>query len=160
MKMRNVLLSAVPLTLYAAYATTEDSSHHPDGSHGDYHRNLLAVFAGVTHHGRRNNEPALGIEYERRISEKFGVGAMVEHTFGDDSFSVYAVPFAVHHREWKFYIAPGIEDGKHGSEGMIRLGAEYAFELGGGWEVSPQIDVDFVDGDHVWVFGLTFGKGF
>jgi hypothetical protein len=36
---------------------------------------------------------------------------------------------------------------------------EYAFEVGD-FEISPQFDVDFVDGDQVLVFGLAFGQGF
>ena len=37
--------------------------------------------------------------------------------------------------------------------------AEYAFEAGS-WEISPELVVDFVDGEDVWVLGLVFGKGF
>jgi hypothetical protein len=155
-----ILLSATALLLQASVAATEEAHHEAGASEGGHHPNLIAVFTGVTHNGRRENDPALGLEYERRINERFGIGALAEYTFSDHGIWVYAVPFAYHHREWKFYIAPGVEDGEHGSERMIRLGAEYAFELKDGWEISPQIDVDFVDGEDVWVFGLTFGKGF
>jgi hypothetical protein len=52
-----------------------------------------------------------------------------------------------------------VEDGEHGSESLVRLGGEYAFEFGA-WEISPQLNVDFVDGDQVAVLGVSFGKGF
>ncbi len=55
--------------------------------------------------------------------------------------------------------APGIEDGEHGTEKLVRIGAEYGFEVKG-WEISPQVDLDFVDGDQVFVLGVTFGRGF
>jgi hypothetical protein len=42
----------------------------------------------------------------------------------------------------------------------VRLGVEYAFELSAGWEIAPQIDLDLVDGEEVWVFGLVFARGF
>ena len=125
----------------------------------DFHPNLLALFVGVTYEGSSEIDLALGIEYERRLNESFGVGVLAKHTFGDLDFWVYAVPFAYHTGRWKFYVAPGVEDGKHGSESLVRLGGEYAFEVGA-WEISPQLDVDFVDGDEVLVLGVTFGKGF
>ena len=60
----------------------------------------------------------------------------------------------------KLYAAPGIEDGHHGTEELLRLGVEYAFEMGEGWEVAPQVNVDLVDSEDVWVFGLVFARGF
>jgi hypothetical protein len=47
-----------------------------------------------------------------------------------------------------------------GTEELVRLGAEYAFEFSDGWEIAPQINVDFVDSEDVWVFGVVFAKGF
>ncbi len=135
----------------------ETTTHHE--SEHDFHPNLLALFVGLSHAGRRDNGVALGIEYERRFTRAFGVGAVIERTFGDEVIWVYVVPFAYHTGRWKFYVAPGIEDGDHGSESLIRLGGEYAYEVGG-WEISPQLDVDIVDGDQVLVWGVTFGKGF
>jgi hypothetical protein len=137
---------------------TEETAHEHAGAH-EFHPNLIALFVGVTHEGRNENELTLGIEYERRLNKSFGVGIVAEHSIGDIDFWVYAVPFAYHNGPWKFYVAPGIEDGDHGSESLLRLGAEYAFEVGS-WEISPQFDVDFVDGEEVYVLGLTFGKGF
>jgi hypothetical protein len=48
---------------------------------------------------------------------------------------------------------------EHGNEFLLRFGVEYAFDIGG-FEIAPQIDADFVNGEEVFVFGLTFGKGF
>ena len=78
---------------------------------------------------------------------------------GDLDFWVYALPFAYHSERWKFYVAPGVEDGDEGSEFLARVGGEYAFAAGT-WEISPQLNVDFVDGEEVFVLGLVFGKGF
>ena len=41
----------------------------------------------------------------------------------------------------------------------IGLVAEYAYEVGE-WEISPQLDWDFVNGEQVLVLGVLFGKGF
>ena len=48
----------------------------------------------------------------------------------------------------------------HGEEKLLRLGVEYSFELGGGWELAPQVNVDLVDSDDVWVLGVLLGRGF
>jgi hypothetical protein len=150
----------------AVYAETDDhnSKEHEsapshESAHGS-HKNVVSLFAGVTHNGRRKNGAALGVAYERLLNESFGIGVFAEHTFGDADFTVYAVAFAYRIDRWKFYVAPGIEDSdEHGTESLVRLGTEYAFEAGS-WEISPQVAVDFVDGDEVLVLGVVFGKGF
>ncbi len=125
----------------------------------DYEKNMLNVLVGVTDEGRRDNGATLGLEYERRLSKLFGVGVVAEHVFGDLDFSVYAVPLFFHTGRWKFVVAPGIETGDLGTEFLVRVGGDYAFEAGD-WEIAPGLDVDFVDGDQVLVIGLSIGKGF
>ena len=60
---------------------------------------------------------------------------------------------------WKFALAPCIEYGDFGTELLVRVAAEYAFEAGTR-EISPQLAVDFVDGEEVLILGVVFGKGF
>jgi hypothetical protein len=137
----------------------DESEAHEEQQHGEYHENLVAVFIGVAAEERRESGLALGLEYERRLNSKFGIGVLAEHTFGDIDANVYALPLAFHTGPWKFYVAPGIEDSELGKENLLRVGGEYGFEVGH-WEVSPQIDIDFVDGDSIYVIGVTIGKGF
>jgi hypothetical protein len=126
--------------------------------HSEFHKHVVAFFAGVAHQGARDNGLALGVEYEYRFNGSFGIGALAEHTFGDIDTWVYAVPFAYHRGPWKVYAAPGREDGEHGTESLLRLGGEYGIEAGE-WEIAPQLDLDLVDGEKTWVLGVTFGKG-
>lgn len=142
----------------ALIATQSIRAQESEPEEYGYHRHVIAFFAGVAHQGARDNGLALGIEYEYRLNDRFGIGTLAEHTFGDMDAWVYAVPFAYHQGPWKLYAAPGLEDGEHGSESMLRLGGEYGFEVGE-WEIAPQIDVDLVDGEKTWVVGVTFGKG-
>lgn len=129
-------------------------------SEQEAHKNVLALFAGVTHDGRRNNGAALGVAYERLLTESFGIGVIAEHTFGDADFTVYMLAFGVRIDRWKLYVAPGVEDSdEHGTEPLVRLGAEYAL-VAGTWEISPQVAVDFVEGDEVLVLGFVFTRGF
>ena len=136
----------------------ESEGRAGESAHEEHERNMIGIFTGYTFEDRRDGF-ALGIEYERRFSKSFGVGALVEHTFGDFDADVFSVPFAYHTGRWKTYIGPGIEDSEDGSDGLVRIGVEYGFEVRT-WEVSPQVDIDFVDGDEVFVIGVTFGTGF
>jgi hypothetical protein len=140
-------------------ASDNESTSDHESTHGS-HKNVISIFAGVTHEGRRENGAALGVGYERLLSDSLAIGVLAEHTFGDADVWVYAVPFSYRFDRWKFYIAPGIEESdQHGTESLVRLSAEHAFEAGS-WEISPQLAVDFVDGDEVLVLGVVFGWGF
>lgn len=150
-----LMISSIPIAL-AETGGHESGAPH-DVSH-DYHPNMLGIFLGETFEGREE-EFTIGLEYERRISPSFGIGAFAEYVSGDLDFWVYGVPFAYHTGPWKLYVAPGVEDGEHGSEFLVRVGGEYAFEVGE-WEISPQLNLDFVDSEEVWVLGIVIGKGF
>ena len=80
-------------TAFAQAGEHESGSDH-EATH-DFHPNLLALFIGVTDVGR-GEAVALGIGYERRLNESFGIGVLAEHSFGDLDFWVYAVPFIYH----------------------------------------------------------------
>jgi len=158
-----VLYATCVLPVYAQTVEHESSEHESASGHENTHephKNAVSFFVGLTHTGRRKNAAALGVAYERILNESFSIGVFAEHTFGGGDFTVYAVPFAYRFDRWKFFVAPGIEDSsKHGTESLVRLAAEYAFEAGS-WEISPQFAVDFVDGEEVLVLGVVFGKGF
>lgn len=148
------LLFAVWLPKEAGAAESGHDTHH------GYHPNLVAVFAGFTGEVRRERSLSLGVEYFRRFNESFSVGALLENANGDRDFWIAAIPFAWHLGHWKLYAAPGIEHEEgHGDHYMVRLGVEYAFEVGK-YEIAPQVDVDIVEGDTVFVMGVTFGRGF
>ena len=140
---------------------------HTEGAepgHGEgheFHKNIFVVFGGISHSGRRENDPSLALEYERRFTEHFSMGAFAEYTFGDGDYAVYGIPFYYRTGSWRLMAAPGVEDSKeHGTEALVRLGATYIFELGGGWDVGPTFAVDLVDGEDVWILGIGLGKGF
>ena len=158
----SLLASAMQAGSVSSQAEEAHEGEHDTGHGHHYHKNLVGLFTGVAHKDRSGTDTAyaVGLEYERRINERFGIGALAEYTGGDADFWIYAVPFAYHFGHWKFLLAPGVEDGHHGSQELFRVGAEYAFDMGGGWEIAPQLNVDFVDSDEVWVLGVVFAKGF
>ena len=57
------------------------------------------------------------------------------------------------------HASESIHHGDHGSESLLRIGGEYAFEMDT-LEIAPPFAVDFVDGEEVLVLGVVFGKGF
>ena len=143
--------------LLASPVVQAEEEHH--GSHHTYHKNTIGFFAGITGEDRRERAPTLAFEYERRLNEKFGVGFTLERAFGDLDFNIYAVAVAYHLGLWKYFLGAGIEDGEHGTESLVRVGLERAFEVGS-FEIAPQFTVDFVDGEGVIVIGVVFAKGF
>jgi hypothetical protein len=149
--------------LLASPAFGESGEHEPVSGHEithDYHKNLMAGFIGFTGETRRENGATLGIGYIRRVTKTFSVGALVERSTGDLDFWVYAIPFAYNAGRWKFFVAPGIEDSDHhGSEFLVRVGTEYAIEVGN-WEIAPQLSIDFVNGEQLGVLGIAVGRGF
>ena len=67
------------------------------------------------------------------------------------------MPLAYHTGLWKFYVGPGFEDRDHERGRLWRVGAARAFEVHG-WEIAPQIDLEFVEGDEMVVIGVIFGR--
>ena len=133
--------------------------HEASETGHEHHEHTFGVFTGFATEGKRESGPALGLEYEYRLSSSFGVGGVAEYTFGDLDTLVLAMPFAYHGGPWKFYVGPGLERVEGNNEFLVRIGGEYGFHRGD-WEISPQIDIDFVDGEQVFILGVTFLRGF
>jgi hypothetical protein len=157
-----VLFSMLMFVMLASTAVNAQSGHGDEqgSEEHSFHSNFIGVFLGATRKSRRTEAFTLGLEYNRRFTEHFGMGVLAEKVFADDEFNVYALGFAYYAGPWKVYAAPGLEKSSHhGNEFLLRVGVEYAFKAGP-LEISPQIDLDFVGGEQVLVFGVTIGKGF
>jgi hypothetical protein len=48
---------------------------------------------------------------------------------------------------------------KRGEEPLLRIGAEYGFHMGD-FEISPQVDLDFVEDEALFVIGVVFAYTF
>ena len=143
------------------FATTAEEA--PAG--GEHHapHSVLGVFIGDTVEDRRTDERrdglTLGLEYEYRAAEHFGVGLTAEYVGGDADNFVFVLPVAYHSGPWKLYAGPGLEVGEGHSEPLLRVGAEYGFHVGD-YEISPQLDLDFVNGERLFIFGVVFAREF
>lgn len=124
----------------------------------DFAPNGIELFLGATLHDG-DAETSLGLAYERRIRQEFGVGAMAEVTKGREW--VLAVPFSWHVTEsWKVEFAPGVELAPDDDdEFLARIGASYEFGFSG-WSLAPELNVDFAGGEVKTVLGISFGWEF
>ncbi len=59
----------------------------------------------------------------------------------------------------RFILAPGFDYRQDRHDFLFRAGVGYEFEIDR-WSISPVFNVDFVDGEQVLVYGLSFGYGF
>ena len=128
---------------------------------GQEHRHHLAVFIGATH-AEGEDEPTVGVDYEYRLTQKIGVGALVDHAGGDlDSTIIAAALFIRPHEGWLLLAAAGNENTDHGDEFIARAGIGYEFGFHGGWSLTPQLNFDYVDDEETKeVFGVNIGRSF
>ncbi len=131
-------------------------------------RHRLAVFLGATTSEDETN-PSLGLEYEYRFSERWGVGALFEFTFEDAAREfITGIPVKYHmgplailgvvivERSREKVNEEGDTERDKGLGG--RVGAEYGFEVGR-VELAPTLNLDFVDNSTKLVWGLVVSTG-
>ena len=140
----------------------EESAEH--GEH--QHLNHLSVFGGVgTEFGSRRDSTgfAAGVEYERRLEGSWGIGGLFE-LLGQDTERNYVLVVPVSYYfagNWRVSAGPGIESTPEHDSWVIRLAAGYSYHLSGGWSLSPEASLDYVEGgDQIMVFGLALGRSF
>jgi len=125
-------------------------------------RNEIAIYLGITDVAG-DSGPSLGLDYEYRFSRLFGLGGTIEWTGADLRDGLVVVSFDWHvWKEMKVFIAPGVEiEGRDGSDLFaVRIGIEYGFDIGKGWEVAPGLSFDFTSEDTALVVGAAFGTKF
>jgi hypothetical protein len=149
----------------ASLAEEHHGSAEQSHEHG-YHKNSIGGFIGFTGEDNRGGEGreralTLGLEYQRRFSESWGVALVAERAFGDLDFTVITVPLVYHRGPWAFGAGPGIELPDHGHEDefLFRIVGSYEFDRGG-YELAPEAGLDFVAGEVVFFAGIVIGYGF
>ena len=171
--MRSTALLISTLVFSSASMAADDIPYHH-----------LALFLGFGVEEKKNHDEdtlAVGLEYEYRFSERWGIGRVYEQ-LGEDSIrnEVIVLPVSLHVRHgWRFFGGPGYEwhddssaekshedadkEGKHPHKDkfLLRLGVGYEFKVGGHWSVAPELLVDAIEGgDTTWVGGVAIGYHF
>ena len=69
------------------------------------------------------------------------------------------LPLFIHlDKDFRFLVAPWLEHKDSENEFLFRTGLAYEFEFGS-WAISPEFNVDFVDGEEALVYGLSLCLG-
>lgn len=163
-----LVVSIITSTVHSfAQSHLEDKSHHENDSHD---KNHLALFIGASSNLKHPHTAfTMGLDYEYRFAEKFGTGLFAEYVFEDHAEILLGIPLVWHPvHNFKILAAPlfaftmleVIPDGTelHFELGL-RAGAGYDFHIKNK-SIGPMVNLDFIDGNTVLVYGLNFGYGF
>ena len=164
----------------------EHQEHGEAEGHGGrpHHKNDFAIFLGGTDEHGHPTEFTWGLDYKRRVAKRWAVGGLFDYAGGSLRNSIVAAsvtwwPVA----RLTLTAAPGIEfhNGRssknscgcggstqseepeeHGEADedatyfVLRLGVGWGFPIGESYAIEPQINLDLVEGEKVWVYGLNF----
>jgi len=157
LKILFFLLVAAIIVPNEVMAEEETQSEH---SSEFEHRHSVAFFMGNTHDGSEDGF-SVGLDYEYRLSETNGIGGLIEYASGElDSWVVAAPLFIYPYKGLRLVVALGFEYGHSETEFLVRTGIAYEFEMGERWTITPKFNVDFVDSEEKYVYGVAFGYGF
>ena len=155
------LVIALCVLFSAGAIADETGSVEIRGGEESHLKHALAVFAGVTREHGENLE-TLGIEYSYRINESWSLGGVIERAEREQN-STLVIAFA-HFWPYKgLYVGGGIgrKDPGDERENTFRATIGYEFELGGGWAIAPQANLDVIENaENEEVYGIAFGKRF
>ena len=176
--MRAGLVLAICMALPGGLVAQEDRGEHAaesedhaaaEGEHGEAHehKNHIALFIGSTQaeieHGERDDPQfTLGIDYERRLTPIFGVGALLDLVLEGHREGIVGIPLFLHAGNLVFEVAPAGERIRDTGEwaALLRLGVLYEFEIGSNTAVFPSAFYDVTEEGGTWVLGGTVGWGF
>lgn len=161
-----------PVEIYAEDQEADESPSEHEGSaeeHGaaHHHKNHFAVFVGTTeaeeHQGEQGDPDfTIGFDYERRINDWFGAGALADFVVEGRREYLLGPLFIFHAgKSAKFFAAPCYqkvrETGHHNL--VFRTGFAWDFFFGK-YSVFPAIYYDFTEEQNFLVLGVGFGLGF
>jgi hypothetical protein len=182
------------ILLYGVPSPAQEAEHgaHEEGAeaaeheeHGEehegrtHHPNEFAIYLGATDEHGHPTELTWGLDYKRRVAERWAVGGLFDYAGGSLRNAIVAASvtwFPV--GKLSLMAAPGIEfhQGRESSEGCGCAGSAksdeagehgeadkdatyFVFRLGVGWDfqiakshgIQPQVNLDLVEGEKVWV---------
>lgn len=152
--MKNIITSGLLAITLAPVALAADNAHHFPG-----------IFVGATH-ADSQTELTLGIEYEYKFNDIFGIGGLYEKTNNahhGDGVSVKLASLYYHpNKHWRFGLGAGEEriggDHPH-TETLYRISAAYDIHFNE-FGLAPTFAVDFIDDDEAYVFGISITRPF
>ena len=179
-KYRIGIAAAAVILFFGAIGVADEPQHASSDPHGnghEFHRHHVALFLGATSgilenghgedphaHGeseKRNTDFSIGVDYEYRILKKLGIGALVDYAPGDLRTTVFAAGAFIRPIGSLLVIAaPGFERHEQNRHALFRLGFGYEFDVADRFSLTPNFNIDFVNGRQVYVYGISLGTGF
>jgi hypothetical protein len=162
----------------------EEAEHEEHGEEHEgqpHHKNDFAIFLGGTDEHGHPTEFTWGLDYKRRVAEHWAVGGLFDYAGGELRNSIVAASvtwFPI--GKLTLTAAPGIEfhRGRSSNEDcgcgesakseetgeadknaryfILRLGVGWGFPIGQSYAIEPQVNLDLVNGEKVWVYGANF----
>ena len=137
------------------------------------YRNAVELFiGGVTETDESATGLGVGLGYVRHLSTMWGLGVSGELSNTDVSRDwVIIIPVYFYPTGglvlWTGPLIEGSEDvpedggdSERSTNLGVRLGTAWEFEVGERFTLSPEVNLDLIDGSVTWVYGLSFGVGF
>lgn len=154
-----LLIAAVVLMFTVLLLNPSISADESAGEHE--HVNHMGLFLGNSHRGGETGF-SIGLDYEHRVSDLLGFGALVEYAGGDFDSWVLGAPLYIHpYKGLRLLAAPGFEDEESETKFLVRAGAAYQIPFGSRWSISPEYNIDFIEGgEKIQVYGVSIGLGF
>lgn len=134
------------------------------------------ISEAVPHDGHMEEEghwvSSFGVDYFRILDEKWRVGIKLDYELGHYIIPVkddlkrenvfLAIPTAAYSivPGWVVYAGPGIEFEEERNLFVVRVGTDYAFDLGSGWELPVGFFLDCKEGYDTYAFTVGIGKFF
>ena len=167
--------------LVAGTAGAQDLGHAEEAEHA--HPNEVGlIVAGTYEAADAHNLFTLGVEYQRRITDRISVAGAFEYLPSADAWIVvFPATFRIA-GGLKAFAGPGLEilsrrapeggqETRNSSGGqqaenlfLVRVGVGYHFPLGGRLSLVPNVSFDFVNDEHGWteavVYAVNFAIGF
>jgi hypothetical protein len=167
---------------HAEEAAHEEHGEEHGGRH--WHTNDVGIFLGATDEHGHDTELTWGLEYRRLIAKRWGLGVLFDYAGGELRNAILAPTLTwLPVGRLQILMAPGIEFHRgraatedcgcdpHGKSEdpeqiglfdedetyfVLRIGAGWNFAVGQNYAITPQINLDLVEGEKVWVYGLAF----
>jgi len=124
---------------------------------------MISVSSGIALERKKSGDEdayAIGMEYEYRSSELWGVGGAVEW-LGDDvvrNASIAALLSFHPVGGLRLFGGPGIEFTDTKDKAMLRVGAGYEFQVSEHWFIAPEVFGDFIEsGDRIYSGCIAVG---
>ena len=147
------------VVLVSLLASVPAIAQHEEAAHAG-HKNHLSVFFGNTHDYHGEDAFTVGLDYEYRLTDLFGVGALIDRAGGDIKSTVAGAALFVHPCENARLFGVAANEHHHGEdEFIVRLGVNYDVHVSD-WTVSPTVSVDLLEHGENWIYGLGIGRGF